>query len=83
LLIPPGVFFKEMFERSIKIKPATVDPMLATRSGANRSEDAPAVEKEDLSKQNAAVMLVEAVWTKPYLAYLIRGELSEATVDKL
>jgi hypothetical protein len=26
-------------------------------------------------------MLVEAVWTKPYLAYLIRGELPEDTID--
>jgi hypothetical protein len=34
--IPPGVFFEEIFERSIKIKPA-VDPALATRSGANHS----------------------------------------------
>jgi hypothetical protein len=25
-------------------------------------------------------MLVEAVWTKPYLAYLIRGELPEDTI---
>jgi hypothetical protein len=28
----------------------------------------------------ATVMLVEAVWTKPYLAYLIRGELPEDTI---
>jgi hypothetical protein len=82
LLIPPGVFFEEIFERSIKIKPAAVDPMLATCSGANRSEDAPTVEKEDPSKQNAAIMLVEAVWTKPYLTYLIRGELSEDTIHR-
>jgi hypothetical protein len=26
---------------------------------------------EDLSKETATVMLIEAVWTKPYLAYLI------------
>jgi hypothetical protein len=25
-------------------------------------------------------MLIEAVWTKPYLAYLIRGELPEDTI---
>jgi ribonuclease HI len=34
LPISPGVFFEEIFERSIKIKP-TVDPALATRLGAN------------------------------------------------
>jgi hypothetical protein len=70
LPIPPGVFFEEIFERSIKIKPA-IDPALATRSGANHSGPAPAAGKEDPSKQTATVLLVAAVWTKPYLAYLI------------
>jgi ribonuclease HI len=82
LLISPGVFFKEIFERSVKIKPATIDPTLGTRSGASRSKDTPAAEKEDLSKQTAPVMLVEAVWTKPYLAYLIRGKLLEDTIHR-
>jgi hypothetical protein len=80
LPIPPGVFFEEIFERSIKVKPAAVDPALATRPGAGRSEDAPSAEKEVLPKQTAKVMLVEAVWTKPYLAYLIRGELLEDAI---
>jgi hypothetical protein len=82
LPIPPGVFFEEIFERSIKIKPATIDPALATRSGAGPPKDAPAVEQEDLAKQMAQVMLVEAVWTKPYLAYLLRGELPEDTIRR-
>jgi hypothetical protein len=80
LPIPPGVFFKEIFERSVKIKPAAVDPTLATCSGGSRSEDTPAAEKEDPSKQTAAVLLVKAVWTKMYHAYLIRGELPEDTI---
>jgi hypothetical protein len=33
LPIPPRVFFEEIFERSVKIKPVT-DPALATRLGA-------------------------------------------------
>jgi transposase InsO family protein len=82
LPISPGVFFKEIFERSVKIKPAVVDPALGTCLGASRSEDTPAAEKEDLSKQTAAVRLVEAVWTKPYLAYLIRGKLLEDTIHR-
>jgi hypothetical protein len=69
LLIPPGVFFEEIFERSVKIKPA-IDPALATRSGAKQTNSTPAVGTKDLSKDVATVMLVEAVWTKPYLAYL-------------
>jgi hypothetical protein len=80
LPIPPGVFFEEIFERSVKIKPAAVDPALATPSGASRSDEAPAAEKEDMSKQTTAVMLVEAIWTKLYLTYLIRGELPEDTI---
>jgi hypothetical protein len=81
LPIPPGVFFEEIFECSVKIKPA-IDPALATRSGANHSGPAPAAWADDPSKQTAIVMLVQAVWTKPYLAYLIRGELLEDTIHR-
>jgi hypothetical protein len=80
LPIPPGVFFEEIFERSIKIKLATVDPALATRSGANHTGDAPVADNKDPSKQTATVMLVEAVCTKPHLAYQIRGHLPEDTI---
>jgi hypothetical protein len=79
LPIPPGVFFEEIFERSIKIKPAT-DPVLATCSGARQASTAPA--PEDLPKDAVAVMLVEATWTKPYLAYLMRGELPEDPIHR-
>jgi hypothetical protein len=85
LPIPLGVFFEEIFERSFKIKLVTVNSALATRSGANHSGNAPAAKKEDPSKQTAAVMLVEAVWTKSYLAYLIRASYQKipSTIDKL
>jgi ribonuclease HI len=63
LPIPPGVFFEEIFERSVKIKLA-VDPALATRSGANHSGTALSAGTADSSKETAIVMLVEAVWTK-------------------
>jgi hypothetical protein len=76
LPIPPGFFFEEIFECSVKIKPAT-DLALATRSGAKQTNPTQAAGTEDLSKDAATVMLVEAVWTKPYLAYLVRGELPE------
>jgi hypothetical protein len=81
LPISPGVFFEEIFECFIKIKPA-VDLALATRSGANHSRPAPAAGTEDPSKKTATVMLIEVVWTKPYLAYLIRGELPEDTIHR-
>jgi hypothetical protein len=51
LPIPPGVFFEEILERSVKIKPAIVDPALAIRSGASHSGTASAAGKEDPSKQ--------------------------------
>jgi hypothetical protein len=70
LPIPLGVFFEEIFERSVKIEPA-IDPALATRSGAKQSGPTPAAGTEDLSKETTKVMLIEAVWMKPYLAYLI------------
>jgi hypothetical protein len=73
LPIPPGVFFEEIFERSVKVNPA-IDPALATRSGAKQTNPTPAVGTEDLSKEAAKIMLVEAVWTK---SYLMQGELPE------
>jgi hypothetical protein len=79
LPIPPGVFFEEIFKRSVKIKPL-IDPALATRSGDKQSGPTPAAGTKDLSKEIATVMLVEAVWTKPYMAYLIRGKLPEDTI---
>jgi hypothetical protein len=81
LPIPLGVFFEEIFERPVKIKP-TDDPALATRLGANRSSPALAAGTNDSSKETATVMLIKAVWTKPYLAYLIRGELPEDTIHR-
>jgi hypothetical protein len=81
LPIPPGVFFEEIFKRSVKIKLA-IDLALATRSRTNQPTPTPAARTKDLSKETAIVMLVEAVWMKPYLAYLIRGELLEDTIHR-
>jgi hypothetical protein len=69
LPISPGVFFEEIFERSVKVKSA-IDPALATCSGAKQTNSTPAAGTEDLPKDTATIMLVEGVWTKPYLAYL-------------
>jgi hypothetical protein len=81
LPIPPRVFFEEIFERSVKIKPVT-NPTLATRPGARSANTAPAAGTEDLPKDAAAVMFVEATWTRPYLAYLTRGELPEDPIHR-
>jgi hypothetical protein len=79
--IPPGVFFEEIFKRSVKIKPVT-DPALATRSGAQQGSTTPAIGTEGLPKDATAVVLVEAVWMKPYLDYLIWGELLEDPIHR-
>jgi hypothetical protein len=81
LPIPPGVFFEEIFKRSVKIKPAA-DPVLATRSRANQANTTPVEGTENLPKDAAAVMLIKAIWTKPYLAYLMRGELPEDPIHR-
>jgi ribonuclease HI len=82
LPILPGIFFKEIFERSIKIKSATVEPALATRSRAELIKDSSVAEQEKLAEQTTQVMLVEALWTKPYLTYLLHGELLEVIVHR-
>jgi hypothetical protein len=64
LPIPPGVFFEEIFERSIKIKPA-IDPALATRLGADHSRPSPS------SRERRPVQ------TNRY-SYAHRGGLDEA-----
>jgi hypothetical protein len=81
LPIPLGVFFEEIFERSVKIKPAT-DLTLATRSGAKQTNPTLAAGTEDLSKEATTIMLIEAVWTKLYMAYLMRGELPEDPIHR-
>jgi hypothetical protein len=81
LPIPPEVFLEEIFECSVKIKPA-IDPALVTHSGAKQSSPALAAGTDDLSKETAKVMLIEAIWTKPYLAYLARGELPEDLIHR-
>jgi hypothetical protein len=81
LPIPPEVFFKEIFERSIKIKPL-IDPALATLPGARSANTPVAAEMADLPKDVAAVMLVEATWTRPYLAYLTWGKLPEDPIHR-
>jgi hypothetical protein len=50
LQIPPGVFIEEIFERSVKIKPA-VDLALPTHSGANHSGTTPEAGTADSSKK--------------------------------
>jgi hypothetical protein len=74
--------FKEIFERSVKIKSATSELALATRLGAEQNKDSAAVKKEAPVEHAAQVMLAEPLWTKPYVAYLLRGELPKDLVHR-
>jgi hypothetical protein len=77
------VFFEEIFERSIKIKPVVSDPELGTRPWAEQTADSAAVKKqtEGASIEHAPqVLLLESLWIKPYVAYLLHGELPEDLV---
>jgi hypothetical protein len=88
LPIPPGVFIEEIFERSVKIKPAISEPALATRPGAEETTDSVVVEihtelnKGASIKHIAQVLLLEPLWTEPYAAYLLHGELPEELVHR-
>jgi hypothetical protein len=78
LPVPPGVFWEEIIERSIKNnKTSTTEEQgqhQATGSGAGKSGQVSIVEPEE-------VMMIEETWMQPYLAYIINKELPEDTVE--
>jgi hypothetical protein len=78
LLIPPGVFWKEIIERSIKNnKTSTIEEQgqhQTTGSGASKLGIGSIAEPEE-------VMMIEETWMQPYLAYMINKALPEETVE--
>lgn len=72
--VPPGVFFEQINHRSVKTRehPGPPAPLPA-------AEDASP--EPDVSAPPVEVMLIEPLWTNPYLAYMIRGELPEDTIE--
>jgi hypothetical protein len=78
LPIPPGVFWEEIIERSIKHSKTstTREPSQhpTTGSGAVKPGTGNTVEPEE-------VMIVEEIWMQPYLAYMINKTLPEDTVE--
>jgi ribonuclease HI len=78
LPIPPGVFWEEIMERSIKhSKTLTIgDPSQhpITGLGASKPSTEGIVEPEE-------VIMVEETWMQPYLAYMINKTLPEDTVE--
>jgi hypothetical protein len=78
LPIPPGVFWEEIIERSIKNSKilTTGEPSQhpTTGSGAGKPGTGNIVELEE-------VMMVEKTWMQPYLAYMIKKIVPEETVE--
>jgi ribonuclease HI len=78
LPIPPGVFWEEIIERSIKnIKPSTTEEQgqhQATGLGADKPGKGSTAEPEE-------VMMIKETWMQPYLAYMINKALPEDTVE--
>jgi hypothetical protein len=78
LLIPPGVFWKEIIERSIKrsksLTPGEPSQHPTIGSGAGKPGTRSIAELEE-------VMMIEETWMQPYLAYMINKTLPKDTVE--
>ena len=75
LKVPPGVFLEKINKRFIKVAQPAAPSTPATGTAA-ASKDAPPV-----AEPSVEVFLVEPIWTKPFLAYMLRQELPEDTVE--
>jgi hypothetical protein len=78
LPVPPGVFWKEIIERSIKNnKTSNTEKQSqhqATGSRAGKPGKGSTAETEE-------VMMIEEIWMQPYLAYMINKALPKDTVE--
>jgi hypothetical protein len=71
LPVPPGVFWEEIIERSIK---GSKTSSLGEGSGASKSGTKSTAELEE-------VMIIEETWIQPYLAYMMNKTLPEDIVE--
>ena len=73
--VPPGVFLEQISERSVKT------PRKSTKDSKSVANDEPKAPEEndqpDVEEIPEQVMLIEALWTRPFIAYLARQELPE------
>jgi hypothetical protein len=78
LPIPPGVFWEEIIERSIKSSksymPREPSQYLTIGSGADKSGTGSTAGPEE-------VMMIRETWIHPYLVYIINKTLPEDTVE--
>ena len=82
LPIPDGVFYEVINQRSVKIK---APKQSSTDSGAEAGSQAPEEKEEHddnvIKGPIQQVLLVEPIWTQPFLAYLLRQELPEDAAE--
>jgi ribonuclease HI len=71
LLVPSGVFWEEIVERSIKSVKTSTN---AAGSGADAKNNESTPEPEE-------VMMIEEAWRQPYLAYMMSKKLPEDAVE--
>jgi hypothetical protein len=78
LPIPPGVFWEEIIERSIKNSKTstTGEPSRHPTTGSGAGK--PGIGN---SREPEEVMMVEETWMQSYLAYMINKTLPEDTVE--
>jgi hypothetical protein len=73
--MPPGVFWKEITERSIKNnKTSTTEEQGQHQTTGLRAGKLGTTEPEE-------VMMIKETWMQPYLAYMINKALPEDTVE--
>jgi ribonuclease HI len=83
--IPDGIFYEVIHQRSVKLKPpkqSITDSGAAPEIDSGAAPDAGPEEKEEpdenvIDGPIQQVLLIEPIWTRPFLAYLLRQELPE------
>jgi hypothetical protein len=75
LPVPPGVFWEEIIERSIKNnKTSAIEGQVQHSTMGSGAGKGSTTEPEE-------VMMIEETWMQPYLAYMINKTLPEDTVE--
>jgi hypothetical protein len=76
--VPPGVFWEEIMERSIK----SVKNLTSGETNQNTTAGSGAGEKvKESIEELEEVMMIEETWMQPYLAYIINKKLREDAVE--
>jgi hypothetical protein len=78
LPIPPGVFWEEIIERSIKDSKTSSSSKQKQSTTASSGADKETIED---TTELEEVMMVEVTWMQPYLAYMVNKTLPEDVVE--